>query len=225
MEVLDRARSSVAEVKSLNLLPRPDESMGRAYAYAKSADQEIVARQSIVEQAIDDEPLARYVLLHELQHIIFHPGPRKFRIATGNEELRFLAKETSAEWQADYITRAMFMPPEMVHASATPRDLAAIARVPLTEALARFRAVRGNHITKFDGDSVANDASPLSKSQSALEALKRRLWAKLPTIPGEQPAQSRRCGIFRISWSEYGRTTQCGWFLDQGKIVAFFSRS
>lgn len=223
MEVLDRARQRIAEAKDLALLPRPDEVMGRALAYAKSADREIVARQSIVEGAIDDEPLPRYVLIHELEHIIFHKGPRKFRIATGNQRLKFLSDQTSAEWQADYIARAMFMPPEMVQAAESSADLARTARVPLAEAEARTRQLWGRHVSVFDKSTEPSTSTQPVTPLSDFDALKLRLWKDLPTIPGEHAAKSRLCGMFRILWSEYGLTSQCGWFLDRGKIVASFT--
>lgn len=221
MEVLERARRTIPEAKDLELLPRPDDAMGRAHAFARSDEREIVARQSIVEGAMDDDPLSRYVLLHELQHVILHPGPRKFRIAAGNQELRFLSKETSAERQADNIARAMFMPPEMVEAAISPAELARRARVPIAEAQARFRQLRGSHVSVFADEKPLSQikASPLS----ALDALKERLWRELPTIPGEHPEKSRRCGIYRILWADYGLTSQCGWSLHRGKIIASFS--
>lgn len=223
LEVLERARKNIPEAEDLAVLPRPDELMGRAHAYAKSAEREIVARQSIVEGAIDDEPLSRYVLVHELQHIIFHKGARRFRVAGGNEKIKFIAYQTSAEWQADYLARAMFMPQEMVKEVLSAAALATLARVPLVEALARFRDVRGHHISVFNPDTL-----PAISSRHAptcdFDALKLRLWNALPTIPGEDPSKSRLSGIFHVRWSEYGRTSQCGWNLEQGKIIAFFSR-
>lgn len=222
MEVLDRARSRIPEAKNVEILPRPDEVMGRAYAFANGAD--IVARQSIVEGAIDDTPLSRYVLCHELVHVIFHPGPKKFRMAGGNEEFRFLAKETSAEWQADYIARAMFMPPEMVGGAANPQRLAALARVPLAEAIARSELFRVNAAAPaVDSDFFTPPTSGRS-NKSPLGELKARVWAQLPIIPGEDPAENRLSGLYRIKWSEFGLTSQCGWYLERGNIVAFFSK-
>jgi hypothetical protein len=52
---------------------------------------------------------------------------------------------------------------------------------------------------------------------------KTDLWAKLPEIAGEFPAHSRLCNGYRIDWREFGKTTQCGWFIENCTIVSFFA--
>jgi len=223
MEVLELARKRIPKAKGLELLARPDEVMGRAHAFANSQDGEIVAQQTIVEGALDDAPLSRYVIVHELQHIVHHPGRRKYRVMTGNEGPKFIADGHSAEKQADMLARAIFMPPAMVWAVASPRELADVARVPLVEAEARFRQLRA--VKKLQAEESApfsHDSPP--QPATDFEAFTFKLWNGLPKIPGEHPTVARLCGIYRILWSEYGRTSQCGWFLERGRIVAHFSR-
>jgi hypothetical protein len=59
-------------------------------------------------------------------------------------------------------------------------------------------------------------------SRELAEVLKLELWSRLTTIEGEDPIEYRLCGKYRVAWSEFGKTTGCGWFLEEGKIVSFF---
>jgi len=231
MNVLESARRKIPEAKDLELIVRSDEFMGRADAFAKGKDREIFVKQSVLESALEDDDAARYVLLHELNHIIFHPGPRKFRIATGNKTPAFIHKHNSAEWQADRIARAVFMPPEIVDAATSPLDLARTAGVPLTEARNRLADLRAGQPKVLPPDLqrelVAMRASTLrpecfEKQALQSEEKKLRLWNKLPTIDRENPSECRICGKYQITWNEFERTTQCGWFIDDGRIVSSF---
>lgn len=231
MHVLESARRKIPEAKDLELVVRPDEAMGRADAFANVDDREIFVRQSVFEAALDDDDRARYVLVHELVHVIFHPGPRKFRIATGNETPAFIHKHTSAEWQADRIARAMFMPPEMVEQATSPLELARTAGVPLIEARNRIAELRAGQpkVTPLDLQRKIADRELGAQSSNCFanrttqsDAEIFELWNELSVIDGEDPRRSRRCNKWRIAWNEFERTTEWGWFIDDGRIVSSF---
>lgn len=231
MNVLESARRNVPEAKDFELVVLADELMGRVDAYAKFDNREIFVKQSIFEAALDDNDATRDVLLHELIHLIFHRGPRKFRIANGNQTPAFIDKHNSAEWQADRITRALLMPPEMVDGAASPLDLARTAGVPLKNALSRIADLQAGQskVIPFDlqRELAARNASTLQptcfeNATRRAEEQKLKLWNNLPAIDGEDPSETRMCGKYWLTWNEFERTTGCGWFLDGGRIVSSF---
>jgi len=231
MNVLESARRNVPEAKDFELIVLADESMGRADAYAKFDDREIFVKQSIVEAALGDNDAARDVLLHELNHLIFHRGPPKFRIANGNQTPAFIDKHNSAEWQADRITRALFMPPEMVDAAASPLDLARTAGVPLKAALSRIADLQAGQSKVIpldiqrklaDRELGAQSSNCFANRTTQSDAEKLKLWNELLAIEGKDPGESRMCGTYWIDWNEFERTTECGWFINGGQIVSSF---
>lgn len=219
MEVLTLARSAISKAKSMELLPREDEFMGRAQAFAKDGD--IVARKSIVEGALTDNPLARSVLVHELVHVVFHPGPRKFRIATGNITPTYISDEISAERQACRIGGALLMPVEMVMAASNSHELASTARVPREDARERFASMRPPKRVS----QLINPISDLTTANAAVSELGKKflLWNKLPLVPNEPPERYRLCGPYQIEYADFGKTTQCGWFIECNEIKSFFA--
>jgi len=233
MEVFQRARQNIPGMGELEILPRADEFMGRADAFAKHAQCEIVAKQSICEAAIDDEPKARAILVHELAHLIFHPGPRKFRIATGNKSEGYIGPTNSAEWQADRIMRAILMPSGMAATCKSSYHLSRLARVPLDEAATRIRELKEGQprvptpaielqLAQLRLQSTPRDGGT-QRAKLEADALKLALWSKLPTIDGEPPRENRNCGGYRIRWSEFGKTTECGWYVEGDKIASYFA--
>lgn len=231
MEVLELARNRVPEAKGLDVVVLPDEAMGRALAFARSQAAEIFVRQPILEGAIADSDEARFILFHELVHVIAHRGPRRFRIAGGNKSMEYIADHESAEWQANRITRAAFMPPVMVRSTRTAAELARTAGVPLKEAIARIRELNAGKaaiLTPSQSLEVARAqalgaTSSNQKARAQFEVLKRELWNALPVIEGEPPAQKRLCGIYQIWWSHFGKATECGWYIEECTIVSFFA--
>lgn len=231
MNVLASARRNLPEATDFELVVRPDELMGEADAYAKFDDREIFVKPSILEAALDDDDVARDILLHELIHLILHRGPKKFRIANGNQTPAFIDKHNSAEWQADRIARALFMPPEMVDEATSPADLARRAGVPLKNALSRIADLQEGQAKVipldlqrkfFDRELGSRNSNFFTNRtpQANDEILEQ--WNKLPVLDGEDPREFRRCSKWRVAWNEFERTTECGWFIDDGRIVSYF---
>jgi Zn-dependent peptidase ImmA (M78 family) len=231
MEVLELARNKIPDAQGLEIVVRPNESMGRASAFAKSREREIFVRQSILEGALADSDESRFVLLHELVHVIAHSGPRRFRIAGGNKSMAYIGDHESAEWQANRVTRAVFMPPAMVRSARFAGELARNAGVPLKEAVARIqelnvgkaRPLAPSLSLEIARAKALGAASSGRKSQAQFEVLKLELWNALPVIQGEPPQEKRLCGIYQIWWVEYGKATQCGWYIEARTIVSYFA--
>lgn len=233
IEILHLARLNIPEAKNLDLVVTHDDAMGSALAFAIPTKQEIFVKSSFVEEALADTPDARFLAFHELVHIIFHRGaPRYFRMADGNVVSPFLHdKRERAEWQADRITRATFMPTTMVANCATPLELAQKSGTPLVQAIERMKELREREAKTTPSDIAWNIAlliregakgTPASARLEA-EALKTKLWNALPFLSGENPKFVRQCGKYQIYWDQFGKTSGCGWFIEGGKIISFFA--
>jgi hypothetical protein len=79
----------------------------------------------------------------------------------------------------------------------------------------------------FVNAAIAKTRSPARPDDRELEAHRERLkiWNEAETIPGEHPAQSRKCGMgtYRVRWAEFNKMTECGWTIRAGKIVAWIA--
>jgi hypothetical protein len=231
MELLEIARRKIPEAADLELIVLPDEAMGRASAFARSREREIFVRQAVLEGAIADSNEARFVLFHELVHVIAHPGPRRFRIAGGNKSMKYIADDESAEWQSNRVTRSAYMPPEMVQSVRSALELVQKAGMPLKEAVVRMQelnAGKGKAITPSLSLEIARARAPgatsrVERSKTQFEILKLALWNELPMIKGKSPLEKRLCGIYQIWWAEYGKPTQCGWYIEGRTIVSYFA--
>jgi Zn-dependent peptidase ImmA (M78 family) len=206
--------------------------MGDARAFALPEDQEIHIGLSLHDEIALDTAEARFDGIHELVHVVFHRGaPRFFRKSEGNVVYAFLHDHERAEWQADRIARAIFMPPAMVSKCRDVLKLAELAGVPIRQAIERIRELDVNKERKTPVD-IELKLAVLKREAAqgttdfhryAMQEIRLRLWNELPTIEGEDPANSRRCGDWRILWNEFGKTTECGWFIENGRIYSYFA--
>jgi Zn-dependent peptidase ImmA (M78 family) len=233
MEMFENARRNVPEAAGLELVVRSDAAMADALAFAVPEEQEIHIASAFADEALRDSPEARFYGIHELNHIIFHSGaPRFFRKSDGNVVYAFLHDQhETTEWQADRIARATFMPRGMVDSCTDALHLAKAAGVPFRHAALRIKELQDGKARSTPSDIALKIAALVceasrdepSSSRRQAEVLKLRLWNALPTIDGENGSLSRRCGIYRILWKEFGKTTGCGWFIDGGQITSFFA--
>ncbi len=214
-----RASSLDGPTRGLQVLRRPDEYMEGSDAWVKFDPLRIEIKESKHSEAAAHQPDARFLVAHELLHARIHDGSLKHRRSDGPQRINFLRRDPllelshsnmSKEVQADQAARAFLMPPKFVSQARSASSLALLCAVPIREARIRFAQI--------------NDGPRLLSPDLSLEIEKRRLWEALPTIAGENSASSRLCGMYRVIWAEYGLTTQCGWFIEKGNIVAFFSR-
>lgn len=231
---LNLGRANIPQLKELELVVRSDYSMGRAHAAAVPDTLEIEIRESDVDAIMVDAPKMRFAILHELTHVLLHTGQGKFfRVAEGNVVHSFLGHDNDrAEWQADRVARAILMPREMVSRAANAHELAQLSGSPLREAIARIKDLTPpkGHTTP---QSVVNAISklklnaattPAERAKLEAEDRKLELWSSLPAVAGEDKCEVRLCGKYQIRWSEFGRTTGCGWFIENERIHAHYER-
>lgn len=62
-------------------------------------------------EALIGEPLACFMLLHELAHILLHKHPKYSFSRTEHSGLKFISDEESAEWQANVFAAVFMAPP------------------------------------------------------------------------------------------------------------------
>lgn len=230
MQVYEAARQNLNGLDGLDFVIRPDEHMDHDLAYADPARSEVNIGKTLFEKILEDEPRARFIALHELVHVWVHKGmPRFFLKREGNATYNFLAENTRAEVQADRIARAALMPPKMIaDCRSDTLRLGLAARVAFDEAAKRIREFEEDKPRQTPLDiriaraKLAAQAAGRNSAREFAEVLKLELWSRLPTIEGEDPLEYRLCENYRVAWSEFGKTTGCGWFIEKGKIVSFF---
>ncbi|WP_195930620.1 ImmA/IrrE family metallo-endopeptidase [Hyphomicrobium album] len=193
--------------------------MDNKEAWATTSPPEITIRESRLNQP--DDPETRFILSHELFHVVLHPEVRSFLVVDGNAKLDFRCKDDllaiyhnddSHELQATVGARAFLMPEKLVRGSLTASALAKCCRVPQREAALRF--AQFPTAKKCPGEVTAFLAAGRA-------AEKLRLWKNLAAVRGEPPEQVRLAGLFRIDWNEFHMMTQCGWTVENGKIVPY----
>jgi hypothetical protein len=196
-----------------------DELMGNKEAWASASPPTITIRQS--RYANPDSPETRFILAHELFHIVLHPEGRSFLVAGGNTKLPFhhkddllaiLHNDQSHEVQADVAARAFLMPRKLVMESPSLSALADLCCVPRKDAKLRYALVKPARRSPAEVRAFLIE----SKSEE-----RQRLWSQLPLICGEPPDQYRQAGLYRVAWNEFERTTECGWTISNGKIVPY----
>lgn len=220
---------------NLGLLVRSAEAMNGASALALPDQGEIHFREDVFHELIDDKPSARFDALHELAHVSFHKGQRGqtrfFKMTSGNVLLPFVVDDHSVEEQADRIARAVLMPEAMVEKHGDVRNLCNVAGAPLNQGGKRIYDLEIRKAGTVSADTHINIArlkssNPTSKAQQSklkAEELKHLLWSKLPLVSGEDPAKNRRCGPYRVVWSDFGKITECGWFIEDNQVISYFA--
>lgn len=221
---------SLCAAANVQIVPRPDAKMGDNLALADPQRLEILIRASVFRSAEDDYPDARMVLAHELGHIALHRGAeQKARKAHGNDELKFIPIEQSAEAQAWKFARALTMPLHLAQSSETAEQLARLCNVPIEQAKLRLQEIcvrkekRGTPAfvqPLFTSSQSRADAAEAKKAKYAREIL--RVWNSAPRVPRD-PTNSRLCHRhkWRVLFSEFNKMTECGWVIRDGKIVAW----
>lgn len=206
MELLETARHYFPQARNLQLVVRGDILEGDAVAFPNS--QEIHVDMNFVDGALADSPAVRFIGVHELMHIIFHRGaPQYFKKRDGNVLVPFLRDQhETAEWQADRLARAFFMPWLMVQRYPNALELASAAGVPLEQAQKRIAELTppkqrptpptvSRLIAELERKATRGTAA---QAQTDATDLKLRLWNALPAVPGEDAAYVRKCGSFQI---------------------------
>lgn len=87
------------------------------------------------------EPDARFIVAHEVGHILLHDHHAKAFSNDPSQKLNFVQDEESAEWQANKFASHFLLPCHIVSAFASICELAAAASVTQDRATERFNAV------------------------------------------------------------------------------------
>ena len=99
---------------------------------------------------------ARFVIAHEVGHIILHDNDAKAFSSDRSLRIRFAEKEHSAEWQANTFAAYFLLPDELVEKFNDEELLHIFCGTPRTvvrERLASFREARRASIRRFEGDA------------------------------------------------------------------------
>jgi hypothetical protein len=100
------------------------------------------------------EPFARFVIAHEIGHIVLHGHYEKAAFSNSAAlRLKAFVKENSAEWQANTFADYFLLPTSIVSAFGSPAAIVAACSVPLDLAERRFAQVREERLCrKNSGD-------------------------------------------------------------------------
>jgi hypothetical protein len=217
----------------VEVIVQPDAQMGNKEAYATSDPPRMFLRRSVFEQGERDEPRARMTFLHELVHIVLHPGAPKARMTGGNFTPKHIKPFNSAERQARVTAAAFLMPRPTVFRAKSPEDLQAWCRVSAQAAGIRFAQFKPRAEPAFvrEGLNRLRLATTKAAERRIVEERERTVaWERARPIPGEDPARSRRSDDegygYRIERRQFkNRNSPFGWFLHNGKALAYFAKA
>jgi hypothetical protein len=228
-EVIDVLR--IYEAAKIEIAVRRNTEMGDDLARAAPLSNRVFTRASLLQAAKRDDEMAGLEFAHELGHVVFHRGPEvKARKLGGNAKEGFIRERESAEEQAWKFARAVKMPLPIARICASADELAQRCSVPLEHARLRLAEidefVRPRETPAFVRAFLEKQKSPreLAEERRAAEAKERlRPWSSAQRIPNEPSARLCSSGRWRVEWSEFGKMTQCGWLVRDGKIVAWMA--
>jgi hypothetical protein len=129
-----------------------DTPPGGKFAYVTFNPLTLHVDQEIWDLAEKGDPLSRFVIAHEIGHIVLHNHFAKAFSIESNVRIKFLPKEYSAEWQANTFAGYFLLPTNIVAAFADSPSLAKSAGVPLRLAEDRTKAVFANRLRSFSFD-------------------------------------------------------------------------
>jgi Zn-dependent peptidase ImmA (M78 family) len=234
--VLEKAARDFKQTSGLEIIQRNNEEMGSKEAYAISDDnsRRLFVRSSIFERAKKADSYAVGTLIHELAHIVLHPGAApKARLATTNRTPAYIAPHESAEHQARLFTAAFQMPREEVRKLSSPQEIKEKFGVSLEAAKLRHKEV----IQKTRPRDLPQSArtylddrklkvSPPKNTIVPYIPIRRKskideLWEAAPFAANHDPSEYRvSIRGFLIKRSEYLKLTHFAWFIVEGKIYA-----
>jgi Zn-dependent peptidase ImmA (M78 family) len=166
-------------------------------------------------------------LVHELCHVVLHPGAPKARMAAGNNGEKFIRPFNSAEHQAGYMAAAFLMPRQVARRASSVRQLQIACRVSAKAAAIRFSECQPKQELEF----VRAELQRLERALAIAEQRQRTqdreemvAWERAAHIPGEDPMSYRiSADGFRIRRRDLrNRNSQCGWFVRDGRAYAYF---
>lgn len=110
-------------------------------AYVDLSRGLLVVLDEVVEAAQLGDPEARFILAHEIGHIILHTGHEHFFSAQGEHEVRWAMEEEQTECQANWFAAAFLAPDASVRAIGDIDEIATACQLPRWAAFERFETV------------------------------------------------------------------------------------
>jgi hypothetical protein len=185
------------------------------------------------EPTIIDSTFSSNALIHELGHIILHPGAApKARLAISNKTPPYIAPHESAEHQARVFTAAFQMPRDQVLKLSSPRQIKERFGVSIEAAKLRYKEVIENSQPRNLPNSARNYLAvrrPQSQEETKVTSYtpaRRKskedlAWDAGTIATNHDPSQYRysRRG-FLVQRSEYLKQNHFGWFIVGDQIYA-----
>ena len=233
--LLEKAGRRFQQTFGLEVIERPDHEMGKrqAYAISEGGSHRIFVRSSIVQGAKDHEPYAVGTLVHELAHIILHPGAApKARLAISNKTPPYIAPHESAEHQARVFTAAFQMPREEVKKLSSPQQIKTKFGVSLEAAKFRYEEVVQKSQSRDLPESARSylaERKPAARKENKVtpfiparrKSREDLIWEAGTIAVNHDPSQYRisRRG-YLVRRAEYLKQSHFGWFIVGDKIYA-----
>lgn len=141
---------------------RPDSIMGRANAFVAPGAGTVFIRQGLIDAAAAGDPEAVYDGTHELAHVILHRKVQVSlaRMATRDNQHKFLQPEESAEHQANVFARSFLMTDEEIALYRSAEVVAEHCYVPVQQAMVRIEEhgrTTGRHLRKMERERAARE--------------------------------------------------------------------
>jgi hypothetical protein len=151
-----------SEVKwPIRVEARPDSAMGRANAFVSKDRGTVFFRKGLIDDAAQGDSEAVFDAVHELGHIILHRAEIPLaRMASRNNQHKFLPPEESAEHQANVFARSFLMTDEEVERYPSADALAENCFTPLKQAVLRleeYERTTGRRKRKAEGSRAYSD--------------------------------------------------------------------
>jgi hypothetical protein len=86
------------------------------------------------------EPMAKFIIAHEIGHLVLHDHHAKSFSDDPGQHIKFAQKEERAEWQANTFASYFLVPTLVLEAFSSAEDLARSCEVPSLLAEERFEA-------------------------------------------------------------------------------------
>ena len=167
--------------------------------------------------------------MHELSHVVLHPGAPKARMAGGRQTHGSIRPFNSAEHQAGVMAAAFLMPREMARRASSVRQLQIACRVSAQAAGIRFSQCQPKQEPKFvraEIERLERATALANQRQSNQDREDLVAWERAAHIPSEDPMSYRMSADgYRIKRHELrNRNSPCGWFVRDGRAYAYFGK-
>jgi hypothetical protein len=135
---------------NLDIFDHDDDSV----AYVTFKPLTLHVHREVWDDAELGEPKSRFILTHELRHIIMHRHYRQAYSENERSRLNFVQQEESAETQANWIAACFLAPDHLVRRCKDENDLCSQFDFPSDFASIKFDDLKRN-APRFSGESCS----------------------------------------------------------------------